>query len=304
MTRPLRIGTRGSALALAQAQWVQEKLQQRGHEAELVVIKTTGDRVLDQPLSAIGGKGVFVKEIEEALLAGTIDCAVHSLKDVPSELPVGLLIAAVPPREDPRDVLVCRERRGLEQLASSSRIGTSSLRRMALVRACRHDLSVLALRGNIDSRLRKLDAGQFDALVLAAAGLRRLGIERAGVSFMDPQTFIPAIGQGALAIESRSDETTELLAPLDHHDSHIAVTAERAFLRQVGGSCHTPLAAHATLTASGLELRALIAAPDGSKVIRGQRHGAFSDAATLGGDLAAELLGRGGAAILQALEAR
>jgi len=301
--RAIRIGTHGSTLALAQARWVQACLRQQHPQlhVELVPIKTTGDRFLDQPLSLIGGKGEFVKEIDAALAAETIDCAVHSLKDVPSELAPGLVIAAIPPREDPRDVLITRDGLALDQLPRGTRLGTSSLRRMALLRASRSDLEVVNLRGNVDGRLRKLDMGEVDALILAAAGLRRLGIERGGIVSFDPQHFIPAIGQGALAIESRDDEIVALLAPLDHADTRAAVTAERAFLSRVGGSCRTPLAAHATVRADSLEMRALIARPDGTLVVRGARTGPVSEGARLGADLAEELLSRGGAEVLQAL---
>ncbi len=303
MRRSLRIGTRGSQLALAQSRWVQAALRQLHPDIDvaLVTIKTTGDRFVDQPLSTIGGKGVFVKEIEDALASGSIDCAVHSMKDVPAELAPGLVIAAIPPREDARDTLITRDGRTLHQLPRAARLGTSSLRRMALIRAARPDLQVTPLRGNVDTRLRKLDAGQLDAIVLAAAGLRRLSIERSGVAFFDPQEFIPAIGQGALAIESRDDTARELLASLDHPVTRTAVCAERAFLLRVGGSCRTPLAAHATIDGGRVDLRALIASPDGTQVVRGERSGAVSDAAHLGTDLADELLGRGGSAILRAL---
>jgi hydroxymethylbilane synthase len=300
--RTLRIGTRGSKLALVQSRWVQASLRRLHPEIaiELVTIKTSGDRFLDQPLSTLGGKGLFVKEIEEALTAGSIDCAVHSMKDVPAELAPALVIAAIPPREDPRDVLITRDGGGLDCLPRAARLGTSSLRRMALIRAQRGDLEVMNLRGNVDSRLRKLDAGELDAIVLAAAGLRRLGIERSTVAF-DPHDFIPAIGQGALAIESRADDVAKLLAPLEHAETRIAVTAERAFLRRVGGSCRTPLAAHATINADAIELRGLIASPDGTRVVRGTRSGAAGVAANVGTALADELLERGGAEILRAL---
>ncbi len=303
MTGPLRIGTRGSKLAVAQSQWVQTWLRQHRNVAvELVTIRTTGDRFAEQPVSHIGGKGVFVKEIEDALLAGSIDCAVHSMKDVPSELAPGLIIAAVPAREDPRDVLISAADADLPQLPRGARVGTSSLRRAAQLRAARADLDVRDLRGNVDTRLRKLGAGEFDALVLAAAGLRRLGIRPPGTQILAPEIFIPAIGQGALAIESRQDEVADLFAPLDDTRTHVAVTAERAFLRRTGGTCHTPLAAHATVESDTVELRAMIASPDGTRVVRGTRTGPASSAAKLATDLADELLGRGGAAILQALE--
>ncbi len=303
MIGSLRIGTRGSQLALAQSRWVQAWITARlGFDTRLVTIKTTGDRFVDRPLRTMGGKGLFVKEIEEALLAETIDCAVHSMKDVPAELAPGLVIAAMPPREDPRDALVAAGGAGVLQLPRGARLGTSSLRRAALVRALRDDLVVRDLRGNVDSRLRKLDLGEMDALLLAAAGLRRLGIERPDMRCLDPQQFIPAIGQGALAIESRRGAVADLLAPLDDAPTRTAVSAERAFLLRSGGSCRTPLAAHATLTADAVALQALIAAPDGTRVVRGSRCGPASAAAALGTDLADELLGRGGAEILRAIE--
>jgi hydroxymethylbilane synthase len=302
VSRTIRIGTRGSKLALAQAHWVQARLQSLHPElaVELVTIKTTGDRFLEQPLSAIGGKGVFVKEIEDALGAGGIDCAVHSLKDVPSELAPGLVLAALPRREDPRDVLIAAHGLSLHRLPPGARVGTSSLRRMALLRAFRGDLKVAGVRGNVDTRLRKLDAGEMDALVLAVAGLHRLAIERDG-EVLDPERFIPAIGQGALAVESRCDETVELLAPLDDAETRAAVGAERAFLRRVGGSCRTPLGAYATVKGDTLEIRALIASPDGTRVVRGVQAGAAAGGEDLGTELAEELLGRGGADILQTL---
>ena len=303
MRRSIRIGTRGSQLALTQSRWVRTCLQ-RQHpqlEVELVTITTSGDRFVEQPLSAIGGKGLFVKEIEEALRAGSIDCAVHSMKDVPSELAAGLAIIAVPAREDPRDVLITRDGVHLEALPRGARLGTSSLRRMALVHAARPDLQVTNLRGNVETRLRKLARGDLDAIVLACAGLRRLGMQPRGMVFFDPEQFIPAIGQGALAIESRADETTDLLAPLDDAPTRLAVTAERAFLARAGGSCRTPLAAHATVHETTLEMRALIASPDGRQVVRGERRGSVAAAAALGTALAEELLARGGAEILRAL---
>ena len=303
MSQLFRIGTRGSQLALAQSRLVQTALQ-RQHpdlDVELITIKTTGDRFVDAALSTVGGKGVFVKEIEDALTAGRVDCAVHSMKDVPTELAPGLVIAAIPLREDPRDMLISSVGGGLHDLPQRARLGTSSLRRMALVHAVRPDVDVVALRGNVDTRLRKLDDGELEAVVLAAAGLRRLGIVRPSAAILDPETFVPAIGQGALAIESRDDATRSRLVPLDDANSRVAVSAERAFLARVGGSCHTPLAAHATVDAGHVELRALIASPDGSAVVRGTRNGLVSEAVALGRDLADELLDRGGRGILDAL---
>ncbi len=305
MTERIRIGTRGSRLALVQSNWVRAWLERTypGLRVELITIKTSGDRFVDQPLSTLGGKGLFVKEIEEALANHAVDCAVHSMKDVPNELLPGLTLAAIPVREDPRDVLIARGGRALHELPEGARVGTSSLRRMALLRAAHPRLDVRALRGNVDSRLRKLDGGEFEAIVLAAAGLRRLGIERAETIFFDASQFVPAIGQGALAIETRAaDDVASLLAPLNDDVTRVAVTAERAFLHRVGGSCRTPLAAHATVQDDTVALRALIASPDGQEVIAGDVSGSHSDAASLGTSLATDLLGRGGARILAALE--
>jgi hydroxymethylbilane synthase len=300
----LRIGTRGSQLALAQANWVRQAIEQLnpGLNCELVKIKTSGDRFTDRPLRSIGGKGLFIKEIEEALIAGDIDCAVHSMKDLPGDLAPGLIIAAVPVREDPRDLFIARDGGALSEQAPGARVGTSSLRRTAFVRRLRPDLELLELRGNVDSRLRKLDAGEIDAVLLAAAGLKRLAIDRTRTHALDPMEFIPAIGQGALAIESRSGETEALLAPLSHEPTRIATTAERSFLRRVGGSCFTPLGAHANVRGDSLDIHAMIATPDGSRMVRGQRSGSCTEAEQIGESLAAELLAAGGAEILRDLE--
>ncbi|OFV89876.1 MAG: hydroxymethylbilane synthase [Acidobacteria bacterium RBG_16_68_9] len=301
----MRIGTRGSRLARVQAGWVQARLSAAvpGLTSELVIIRTTGDRIIDRPLSAVGGKGLFVKEIEEALLAGEVDCAVHSLKDLPAELAPGLVLAAVPEREDPRDVLLTRQGAGLADLPRGAQVGTSSLRRAALVRAVRPDLRVMGLRGNVDTRLRKLSEGVIDALLLAWAGLRRLGIVHPHVEPLPADEFVPAIGQGALALESRCDATAELLGAIEDRPSRHAIEAERAFLLAVGGSCVTPLAAHATVAGQALTLRALIAQPDGARVLRGEREGRADDGVRLGTELAHALLEQGGAEILRALEA-
>lgn len=305
MSLTIRIGTRGSQLALTQARWVQSQIAHHRPDAhiELVIIKTSGDRFVDQPLSTIGGKGLFVKEIEDAMLAGSIDCAVHSMKDVPNELAPGLVIAAVPPREDVRDVLIpAADGASLAGLPSQARVGTSSLRRAALLRALRPDLQIEPLRGNVDSRLRKLDAGNLDAIVLAAAGLRRLSITREQAQLLDTNEMLPAVGQGALAIESRPDDIQSLLAVLDDTPTRLAVTAERAFLHTVGGSCRTPLAAYAELKGGTLWMRALIASLDGSTILRGERHGPAAQANEFGISLGEELLARGGAEILKTLE--
>jgi hydroxymethylbilane synthase len=302
----LRIGTRGSRLALAQAGWVQRQIEQARPDltAELVAIRTSGDRFLDRPLSEIGGKGLFVKEIEEALLAGSIDCAVHSLKDLPAELAPGMVVAAVPRREDPRDFVLTRQEGGLGVLPPGALVGTSSLRRTALLRASHPELRIAGLRGNVDTRLRKLEEGEVDALVLAGAGLRRLGITHPYAVPCDPTDFIPAIGQGSLAVESRADEVAETLRAIEDAGSRCASEAERALLSTVAGSCVTPLAAHATIDGETLTLRALIAQPDGKRVIRGCEVGGTNEAAQIGRVLGERLLAAGGAEILRMLEVR
>ena len=305
MTARLRIGTRGSRLARAQAEWVRARLAEAHSrlDPELVIIRTSGDRFLDVPLSAVGGKGLFVKEIEEALVRRDVDLAVHSLKDLPIGLADGLVLGAVPKREDPRDVVITRAPGGLASLGAGARVGTSSLRRAALVRAQRSDLEVVALRGNVDTRLEKLARGEIDAIVLAAAGLARLGLAPANVEAFDPASFVPAIGQGALALECRDDEVRALLAPLDHTDSRHAVTAERGFLAAVSGSCVTPLGAWATIADGMLHLRGLIADPDGTRIVRGAADGAPGAAERVGSDLGRRLLAQGGAEILAKLGA-
>lgn len=306
MKTKLRIGTRGSRLALAQSGWVQRQLEQArpGLTAELVTIRTSGDRILDRPLSEVGGKGLFVKEIEEALLAGSIDCAVHSLKDLPAELAPGMIVAAVPRREDPRDFVLTRQAGGLDALPDGAIAGTSSLRRAALLRAWQPKLRIVDLRGNVDTRLRKLEKGEVDAIVLASAGLRRLGITHPYAVPCDPTEFIPAIGQGSLALESRADAIAEQLRLIEDPESRCAAEAERAFLVTASGSCVTPLAAYATVAGETLTLRALIAQPDGQRVIRGYDMGSTRDAAQIGARLGERLLANGGAEILRLLEAR
>jgi hydroxymethylbilane synthase len=302
----LRIGTRGSRLALAQAEWLRRRLEDlRPRMAtELVVIRTSGDRFLSAPLATMGGKGLFVKEIEEALVRGEIDCAVHSMKDLPLELAPGLEIAAVPRRANPYDVVVTRQPGGLAGLADGARVGTSSLRRAALLRSLEPRLAVVPLRGNVDTRLRKLEAGEIEALLLAAAGLERMGIEPPHLMACDAEHFVPAIGQGALAVEARRDAPLPALAAIDDAESRIAVETERALLAEVQGSCVTPLAAHATLTDGELTLRGLIAAPDGSRIVRGTATGAAAAGASIGRALGRQLLDEGGAEILAALEGR
>lgn len=308
--RELVIGTRGSALAIAQSEWVAAALRRAapGQAVRLVRIRTTGDRLAEGPLAAAGGKGLFVKEIEEALLDGRIDLAVHSLKDVPAELPPGLTLGAFPEREDPRDVLVSNSGATLDRLPEGAVLGTGSLRRQAQVRGLRPDLKVLPIRGNVDTRLRKLEAGQVDAVILAAAGLKRLGLAGRVTEFLPADRMVPAIGQGALAIElpqrDLSSDVGAAVRALDHAATRAAVTAERAFLRRLGGDCHTPVAAHARFDGGRLALTGIVASPDGAQIVRGQVHGAPAEGEALGAALAEDLLARGARAILDALGAR
>ncbi len=304
MPEKLRIGTRGSPLALWQANHVRQLFESAGIASELEVIRTSGDRLTNIPLAQIGGKGLFTKEIEEALLARRIDLAVHSLKDLPTQLPPGLVLGAVTQREDPRDALVSRSRQPLLELPGGARIGTSSLRRQVQLKRLRPDLVIEPLRGNLDTRLRKLDSGQYDAIVLAAAGLNRLGAFERVTQVFEPEEMIPAIGQGALAIEVRADDTRirPLLSVVHHPDTATATSAERAFLQRLGGGCQVPIAAHARLRDDGLYLIGLVANPDASVMVRGSRAGPEEEAAALGAALAEELLARGAAEILAAFE--
>lgn len=304
MRHPLRIGTRGSALALWQAGWVKSRLEalRPGLTAEIVVIKTTGDKILDVPLARIGGKGLFLKEIEEALLAGSIDLAVHSLKDVPAEIPEGLLLAAIPPREDPRDAFISRTAATLQALPRGARVGTSSLRRQAQILHLRPDLQVIPLRGNVETRLRKLDEGVYDAVILAAAGLHRMGWPRRITAYCPPAEILPAIGQGALGMEARKDDapTLALLGPLHDPETARCVLAERAFLRRLGGGCQVPIAGHAALH-EGFILEGLVASPDGKQMIRQAITGPPSEGEALGVQLAERILRAGGREILEEL---
>jgi hydroxymethylbilane synthase len=294
------IGSRGSQLALWQARWIQARIQSFGMETRLEIIHTTGDKITDVALSKVGTKGLFTKEIEEALLSGAIDLAVHSLKDMPTDLPDGLTLAAIPEREDPRDAMVGRS---LGSLALKARVGTSSLRRAAQLRAKRPDLDIENIRGNLDTRLRKLDEGQYDAIVLASAGLRRLGWENRITELLDPEVMCPAVGQGALAVETRADggAAEEIAQRLEHRDSRIAVTAERAVLAALGGGCQVPIGAYATVDVDEVHLRAIIVSPDGTEIIRKQISGASRDAEIIGRALGEELLAQGGRQILEAV---
>ncbi len=298
---PLRVGTRGSALALAQTRQVVAELQRRwpGLLVEVVTITTRGDLQTGVPLHQLGGKGLFVKEIEEALLRGEIDLAVHSAKDLPSELPPGLELVAVPARADPRDAVVSRSGAGLLSLPPGARVGTSSLRRLAQIRYLRPDLAVEQLRGNVDTRLRRVEEGRCDAVVVAAAGLARLGLlERAG-ELLDPVAFVPAAGQGALALEARADDgrARALAAALHDPEAALALRAERAFLARLGAGCQVPAGAYARREGERLVIEGMLASPDGALFLRDREVAPAGDpeaAAAAGALLAGRLLARGG----------
>jgi hydroxymethylbilane synthase len=299
------LGTRGSKLAVHQSEWVQAQLHALAPHVTVTLrrIQTSGDRILDVPLAQIGGKGLFVKEIEEALLSGEIDLAVHSMKDVPTELPDGLEIICVPPREDPRDALISRDGKLFLDLPLGAKIGTSSLRRQSQLLHTRPDLTIAMLRGNLDTRLKKLHEGQFDAIVLAAAGLRRLAWAHEITEYLAPQISLPAIGQGALGIEGRRDDAfiRSLLSGLDHAPSKIAVLAERALLHRLQGGCQVPIAAHATLIGTKVRLEGVVASVDGKELIRDSVEGTIEDPESIGVQLAERLLARGGERILQGI---
>jgi len=270
-----------------------------GHACRIEIIKTTGDKITDVPLAKVGTKGLFTKEIEEALLDGRADLAVHSLKDLPTQVPKGLVLAAVPQREDPRDALVGKR---LAELAPGARVGTSSLRRAAQLRRLRPDLVVEPVRGNLDTRLRKLDEGRYDAILLAAAGLKRLGWGGRISEILEPETMCPAVGQGALAVETRaSGPGFDACRALDHPATHAAVAAERSLLMALGGGCQTPIGAHATARNRRLRLLAMVASPDGARMVRGVTDGLPSDAGRLGQELAESLLDGGARKILEAV---
>ena len=306
MPGTVRIGTRGSKLALWQAEWVKSHLENlhSGLAVELTIIKTKGDKILDVPLAKVGGKGLFVKEIEAALSAGSIDLAVHSMKDMPAEIPTGLCIGAVPVREVPVDALITREAQTLETLPRGARIGTSSLRRASQLRRARPDIEIVPLRGNLDTRLRKLDEGQMEAIVLAAAGVRRLGLEARISQKLDTEIMLPAVGQGALCIETRDGDTTiaPLVAPLEDAATRIAVTAERAYLHRLEGGCQVPIAGHATLLDGRLTLCGLVSDLEGQTVIKATQVGRPEEAETIGRELADHLLERGARAVLDRLQ--
>ena len=297
----IRIGSRGSALALAQANWVKRRLEERypGRPVEIVTIKTSGDRFVDAALAAIGGKGVFVKEIEDALTEKKIDVAVHSMKDLPTELAAGLVVAAVPEREDARDALVSADGRSLSGLPAGSLIGTGSLRRQAQILHYRPDLSIRPIRGNVDTRLKKLDQGEVNALVMAVAGLKRIGRESRISEYLAPEICLGAVGQGALALETRAgDDLIGAVAFLHHPATAHEVAAERAFLRRLGGGCLVPVGARAEFDGGHVRLSGVVADPDGGKLLRDEIAGDATLAERLGEQLALRLLDMGGDEIL------
>jgi hydroxymethylbilane synthase len=297
----LRIGSRGSPLALVQAREVQSRIAEAvGIDAariEIEVIRTTGDVVQDRPLAEAGGKGFFTKEIEEALLAGSIDLAVHSSKDLPTILPAGLVLAGFPPREDPRDAFISRKAASLRELPPGAVVGTASPRRQGLVKRLRPDVTAAMLRGNVETRLRKLEAGEVDATLLAVAGLKRLGLLAAATAILDPDAFVPAVGQGAIGIETRADDakTRALVEAIDDADTAAAVAAERAFLAVLDGSCRTPIGGHAKIEGGTLRFRGIIVKPDGSEAFEVLREGRRENAAALGADAGRELRERASA---------
>jgi len=293
----IRVGTRGSQLALVQARAVAERLG--GGQAELVIIRTEGDRLAEARLALVGGKGLFVREIEEALLRKEIDIAVHSLKDLPAVPPAGLVLAAFLPRADARDVLVTREPATLASLPRGARVGTSSPRRAALLLARRPDLAVAPIRGNVDTRLRKLAGGDYDATVLAAAGLHRLGVTPEHHVLLEPDDFVPAVGQGIITVEARAADAATLsaLASVDDAPTRTCALTERAFLARLGASCHTPMAAHARLSGGTVHVHGVVAGEDGRRVLRASASGPREEAERLGRELADTLLERGAADI-------
>jgi hydroxymethylbilane synthase len=300
----LRIGSRGSQLALWQANHISALLQAQGHTVEIEIIKTTGDKILDVALAKVGTKGMFTKEIEEALVDGRIDLAVHSLKDLPTEISTEFEVAAITKREDPRDVFCSQKYQTLDDLPRGARVGTSSLRRQAQLKALRNDLELHPLRGNVDTRLRKLADGEYDAIILAAAGLNRLGKNQFMRHVLLAEVMCPAAGQGALAIEIRAGDfaTAELVKFLDDTASRLTTKCERALLSKLGGGCQVPIGALAELRADHLHLEAIVASPDGGKLLRESREG--DDPMSLGEETGEGLLRRGGDAILEEVYGR
>jgi hydroxymethylbilane synthase len=307
----LRIGSRGSQLALWQANYISGLLRGRGHEVEIEIIHTTGDKITDVPLAMVGtkgglGKGIFTKEIEEALAAGRVDLAVHSLKDLPTELSAGFEIAAITERQDPRDAFCSRHYSDINDLPQAARVGTSSLRRQAQLKAIRPDLDIHPLRGNVDTRLRKLEQGEYDAVILASAGLNRLGKTELIKQIIPAEIMCPAAGQGALGIEIRKGDaaTRAHLEFLNDANARATTTCERALLNRLGGGCQVPIGAFAEIRNGKLYLDAIVADPDGSKLLRESRDGNVNDPEKLGNDVGDTLLRRGGDEILDAVYGR
>ncbi|MCL4475073.1 MAG: hydroxymethylbilane synthase [Nitrospirae bacterium] len=309
------IGTRGSKLALWQAEWVKSEIQRLhpGLEVELNKIKTTGDKILDVPLAKVGGKGLFVKEIEEALLSGGADLAVHSMKDVPTDFPKGLHLPVICKREDPRDAFIAAGVKGkgfrinsFKDLPNGATIGTSSLRRSCQLLSLRPDLGIGQLRGNLDTRLRKLDEGQFDAIILAAAGVKRLGWADRITEIIPMEISLPAIGQGAIGIECRTNDDfiNHLIAPLNHSETSVCVRAERAFLKKLEGGCQVPIAAHAKLAGGMIMMDGLVGSITGDRIVRGHIEGSSGDAESIGTSLAEDILSRGAKEILDEVYGR
>ena len=305
MKNKIRIGTRGSQLALWQANHVKDCIKALFPEleVELEIIKTKGDKILDRPLALVGGKGLFVKEIETALLNGDIDLAVHSMKDMPGELPPGLTIGAIPERENPFDVMISKDGKDLADYAQGAKVGTSSLRRSSQLKHARPDLEIASIRGNLDTRLRKLHDGEYDAIVLAAAGLRRLGQESEITQYLDEADMVPAVGQGALCIETRENDPDidPIMAKLDHEATRVCVLGERAFLKEIEGSCHIPVACFGKIQGDQVQLVAMVASEDGTEMIREEVVSSPEAVEENGRKLAARILDRGGRAILEAL---
>ncbi|MBA3012847.1 MAG: hydroxymethylbilane synthase [Proteobacteria bacterium] len=309
MKKNIRIGTRGSQLALWQAHHIKSSIETLFPEigVDIITISTKGDRITDRPLALVGGKGLFVKEIETALIENEIDIAVHSMKDMPGQLPEGLVIGAIPERENPYDILISRQNKQLADYPANARIGTSSLRRGSQLKAIRPDLEILSIRGNLDTRIKKLQSGEYDAIVLAAAGLRRLGQANEITQYLDETIMVPAVGQGALCIETRKNDAkiVPIMEKLDHGPTRICVTGERAFLKQIEGSCHIPVACYGRIREDLVILTALVASEDGRQVVKRQISCAAASPVNIiveqGRLLANQLLENGGKQILESL---
>ncbi len=306
--KTLRLGTRKSQLALWQAHYVRDALQRHhpGLRVELVTMTTEGDRILDRSLAQVGGKGLFIKELEQGLLEHRVDIAVHSLKDVTATLPPGLHLSVVCEREDPRDAFISNRHANLASLPPGARVGTSSLRRQCQLREAYAHLEIATLRGNVNTRLAKLDAGEFDAIILAVAGVKRLGMEARIRDRLDPGVSLPAVGQGAVCIECRADDavTNELLAPLNHRETWICVSAERAMNAHLEGGCQVPIGGYAELHGDALHLRGLVGEPDGGRLLRAEVRGPAAQAELLGAQLAQQLLAQGARDILDKVYGR